>query len=108
MVMNRVHKHNTEDILLAFLPYHSTPIFTVLLSIIPEDLTPTFRFLRPYVNSSTNPPMHAIIHAATNTPQFFSAFNNHVIRITRIGHQSEMLLYFWCSVTTQSLEGILF
>jgi U3 small nucleolar RNA-associated protein 10 len=106
--MTRVHEHNTEDVLFAFLPYHSTPIFTVLLSIVPEKITPTFRFLRPYVNSPTNPPMHTIIHAATNTPQFFSAFNNHVIRIARHGHQSEMLLSFWCSVTSQSLEGILF
>ena len=106
--MTRVHECNTEDVLLAFLPYHSTPIFTVLLSIVPEQITPTFRFLRPYVNSSTNPPTHAIIHAATNTPQFFSAFNNHVIRVARHGHQSPMILSFWCSIASQSLEGILF
>jgi U3 small nucleolar RNA-associated protein 10 len=42
-----------------------------------------------------------------NTPAFFNALQNHVVRVMEAGHQSSSLLSFWSIVTTEAIAGIL-
>lgn len=55
----------------------------------------------------TNPPRRVIVYTATNTPIFFEALQNHIMRVLQAGHQGPNLLTFWSSVTTQAIDGIL-
>lgn len=107
-ICNRVHEYNTQDLLLAFLPYYSTPIFVTLMSILPSSrLPPTFRFLQPYISSLKNPPPHAVLYAASNNSSFFSAFNQHILRIAQNKHHSPALMSFWSSIVSQAVDSIL-
>ncbi|OCL06827.1 hypothetical protein AOQ84DRAFT_69825 [Glonium stellatum] len=103
----RIHEYNTEFLILTFLPYHSNLIFPTMLSILPAKMSPTFRFLHPYISSLANPPRQTIVYTATNTPAFFSALEQYVLKVLRAGHQSSSLLSFWASVTTQAVDGML-
>ncbi|EME47404.1 hypothetical protein DOTSEDRAFT_50810 [Dothistroma septosporum NZE10] len=100
----RAHEHNTEALLLTFLPYHSSHIFPTLLSILPEQLPPNFRFLHPYVSSLQTPPRHAIVAAASNSSAFFAALSQYVLNVAKAKYQSALLLGFWASVTAQSVN----
>ena len=42
-----------------------------------------------------------------NTPAFFNAFQNYMVRVLEAGHQGSSLLSFWSSVTTQAIDGVL-
>lgn len=90
-----------------FLPYHTTNIFLVLLSILPEDVPSALKFLHPYIRSLTNPPRHAIVHAATNDIRFFATLNHHVIKISEVGHEYHGLLSFWAGVATEAVARML-
>lgn len=103
----RVQEYNTEFLILTFLPYHSSSIFPTMLSILPARISPTFRFLHPYISSLANPPRQTVVYTATNTPAFFSALEQYVLKVLRAGHQSSSLLSFWASVTTQAVDGML-
>ncbi|PVH97736.1 U3 small nucleolar RNA-associated protein 10 [Periconia macrospinosa] len=103
----RVHEYNTETLVFTYLPYHNTPQFLALLSILPPNPAHALRFLHPYIQSPTNPPRQTIVYTAVNTPAFFDAFQNYVIKVLRSGHQGPSLLSFWSSVTTQAIDGIL-
>ncbi|KAF2442860.1 hypothetical protein P171DRAFT_363006 [Karstenula rhodostoma CBS 690.94] len=103
----RIHEYNTESLVMTYLPYHDTPQFLALLSILPPNPKPAWRFLHPYVQPPTNPPRRAIVYTATNTPTFFEALQNYVMRVLQAGHQGPSLLTFWSSVTTQAIDGIL-
>lgn len=92
---------------MTYLPYHGTPQFLALLSILPASPFPALRFLHPYIHSPTNPPRQTIVYTAVNTPAFFNAFQNHVIKVLDAGHQGSSLLSFWATVTTQAIDGIL-
>ncbi|KAK4633704.1 U3 small nucleolar RNA-associated protein 10 [Fulvia fulva] len=100
----RVHEHNTEALLLTFLPYHASHIFPTLLSILPEQLPPTFRFLHPYVSSLQTPPRHAIVAAASINSAFFAAFSQYTLNLAKARYQSALLLGFWASITAQSVN----
>ena len=78
-----------------------------MLSILPAKISPTFRFLYPYISSLANPPRQTVVYTATNTPAFFSALEQYVLKVLRAGHQSSSLLSFWASVTTQAVDGML-
>ncbi|KAJ9664087.1 snoRNA-binding rRNA-processing protein utp10 [Coniosporium apollinis] len=101
----RVHEYNTDFVILTFLPYHATPLFTTLLSILPRKVSPTFRFLHPYMTSLANLPRQTIIYTATNTKEFFTAFNTYVLKVAKAGQYSPALLSFWASITTQAVDG---
>jgi U3 small nucleolar RNA-associated protein 10 len=102
-----VHEYNTECLVLTYLPYHNAPQFLALLSILPPNPKPALRFLHPYIQSPTNPPRRTIVYTAVNTPAFFNAFQNYMVKVLEAGHQGSSLLSFWSSVTTQSIDGIL-
>ena len=78
-----------------------------MLSILPAKISPTFRFLHPYISSLANPPRQTVVYTATNTPAFFSALEQYVLKVLRAGHQSSSLLSFWASITTQAVDGML-
>ncbi|KAJ4360215.1 snoRNA-binding rRNA-processing protein utp10 [Didymosphaeria variabile] len=103
----RIHEYNTESLVMTYLPYHDTPQFLALLSILPSNPKPAWRFLHPYIQPPTNPPRRVIVYTATNTPTFFEALQNYIMRVLKAGHQGPSLLTFWSSVTTQAIDGIL-
>ncbi|KAJ4288529.1 snoRNA-binding rRNA-processing protein utp10 [Kalmusia sp. IMI 367209] len=103
----RVHEYNTESLVMTYLPYHDTPQFLALLSILPPNPKVGWRFLHPYIQPPSNPPRRVIIYTATNTPAFFEALQNYMIKVLQAGHQGPSLLTFWSSVTTQAIDSIL-
>lgn len=103
----RVHQNNTLCLVLAFLPFHTTPIFPTLLSLIPEKISPTLRFLHPYVRSLSNPPRHAIVHAASANRQFFAAMSAHVLKSSHLGLQNPTLVSLWASIATEAVAAML-
>ncbi|KAI9814174.1 MAG: snoRNA-binding rRNA-processing protein utp10 [Pycnora praestabilis] len=103
----RIHEQNTQSLLLTFLPYHTTPIFSSVLSILPSNLSSTFKFLQPYIRSLTNPPRHALIHAATNNKTFTAATNSYVLKVSKARHHHHALLSFWASIMTEAVAGML-
>jgi U3 small nucleolar RNA-associated protein 10 len=102
-----VQEYNTETLVLTYLPYHNTPQFLALLTVLPSNPSQTLRFLHPYIQSPTNPPRQTIVYTAVNTPPFFNALQNYVIKVLENGHQGPSLISFWSSVTTQAIDGIL-
>lgn len=102
----KVHEHNTETLVLTFLPYHQTPQFVALLSILPAQPRHALRFLFPYIQAKTSPPRQTIVYTAVNTPDFFNAFQAHIVRVLAAGHESTHLLNFWATVTYQAIHGI--
>jgi U3 small nucleolar RNA-associated protein 10 len=108
LTARRIHQYNTEDLLLAFLPYHSTPLFLTLADTIDTDRVPEpLRFLRPYIAKSVNPPVHSIVQAASTTPAFLSAFNRQILRLCRQYGYSSAILSFWSSVVVQAVDRML-
>ncbi|KAI9660514.1 MAG: snoRNA-binding rRNA-processing protein utp10 [Bathelium mastoideum] len=103
----RIHEYNTQLTLLTFLPFHESQIFVSLLSILPENIPPVCRFLYPYTRSLTSPPRNVIVYTAEHNTTFFSAFNNHILRISRARYHSPALVAFWASIISQSLNGML-
>ncbi|QSS51038.1 U3 small nucleolar RNA-associated protein [Histoplasma capsulatum var. duboisii H88] len=103
----RVHEHNTDFVLLTFLPYHTTDLFKVLLSILPENLPPTFKVLNPYRRSLTLPPRHPIVHSASTNKLFFSALNNYVLQVSKAQAHYQGLLSFWAGVTAEAVANML-
>ncbi|KAF1954821.1 hypothetical protein CC80DRAFT_475542 [Byssothecium circinans] len=101
-----VHEYNTETLVFTYLPYHNTPRFLALLTILSPNPSHALRFLHPYIQSPTNPPRQTIVYTAVNTPAFFNALQNYVIKVLEAGHQGPSLLSFWSSVTTQAINGI--
>lgn len=103
----RTHEYNTEVMLQTFLPYHSSPIFAVLLSILPESIPTNFRFLHPYIASRQCPPRHVIVAAVTSNPVFMAAFSQRIFSVAKLGHHSVLLIGFWASVTAQAVNGMI-
>lgn len=103
----RVHEFNTECLVLTYLPYHATPQFLAMLSILPPSPPQALRFLFPYITPPTNPPRHAIVYTATNTPAFFTALQGYVVKALQAGHAGSSLVSFWSGVTAQAVDAIL-
>lgn len=102
-----MHEYNTECLVLAYLPYHTTPQFQALLSVLPANLPPSLRFLSPYIAPPTNPPRQAIVNSAANAAPVFAALQQNVVNTLQAGHQGPSLLSFWASVTTQAIDAML-
>ena len=103
----RIHKNNTLSMILTFLPFHTSPIFSALLSIIPEKLPLSLKFLYPYVQSLANPPRHVIVHAASMSRPFFTTLSAYVLKICRLGLQYPTLVSFWASIATEAVAAML-
>ena len=105
--LDRVHQNNTMCLVLAFLPFHTSPMLSTVLSLIPDNLSPTLRFLHPYVKSLANPPHHAIVHAASTNRQLFTAMSAFVLKSSHLGLQHPILYSFWASIATQAVAAML-
>lgn len=105
--LSRIHEYSTNDLVLAFLPYHTLPIFSTMLSILPHSLSPMLKFLHPYVQSLSCPPRHTIVFTAANNQDFFAALSAYILRVCRLGFQYPALLSFWASVTTEATASSL-
>nr|POE86486.1 u3 small nucleolar rna-associated protein 10 [Quercus suber] len=103
----RVHDYNTESLLMAFLPYHTSHIFPTVLSIVPAQLPVNFKFLHPYISSLQSPPRHAILSAMVGSPGLLTAFSQFVLKVTRAKNHSALLLGFWASITAQAVSSII-
>ncbi|KAL8770926.1 MAG: hypothetical protein Q9209_003577 [Squamulea sp. 1 TL-2023] len=98
-----VHQYNTTCFVLTFLPYHTSPLFLSALAILPKRRPAAFKFLQPYLQSSTNPPRHTIVHTVAHNQDFFSAFNLYTLNGCRRKQQYPALLSFWSSVTSEAV-----
>lgn len=104
--LGRVHQNNTICLVLAFLPFHTSPILSTVLSLIPDNLSPTLRFLHPYVQSLANPPHHAIVHAASTNRQLFTAMSAFVLKSSHLGLQHPILYSFWAAIATEAVAAM--
>ncbi|KAG5941260.1 hypothetical protein E4U53_007447 [Claviceps sorghi] len=103
----RIHEENTALLLMTFLPYHTIPAFATLLSILPSKLPHEFRFLDPYVRSSTPPPRSVLVHEAVHHPQFLSSISEYALESCRRQYQYPALIVFWGGIMTEAVNGIL-
>ncbi|KAL9049980.1 MAG: hypothetical protein Q9206_005271 [Seirophora lacunosa] len=103
----RIHEYNTTCLILTFLPYHTSSMFSSLLTILPERRHPAFKFLQPYIQSSSNPSRHAIAYTAANNQDFFNALNTYTLRVCRCEQQYPALLSFWSSITSEAVSSML-
>ncbi|KAL8842200.1 MAG: hypothetical protein Q9170_000606 [Blastenia crenularia] len=78
-----------------------------VLAILPEHRPVAFKFLQPYIQSSTSPPRHAIVHTAAHNQELFSLLNTHTMRVCRRGQQYPALLSFWSSTASEALSIML-
>ncbi|KAI4248891.1 MAG: hypothetical protein L6R40_000903 [Gallowayella cf. fulva] len=102
-----VHKFNMTCFVLTFLPYHTSSMFSTVLAILPERRPAAFKFLQPYLQSSTNPPRHTIVHTLAHNQDLFSVFNNYTLNVCRREQQYPALVSFWSSMTTEAVALIL-
>ena len=105
--LGRVHQNNTICLVLAFLPFHTSPMLSTVLSLIPDNLSPTLRFLHPYVQSLANPPHHAIVHAASTNRQLFTALSAFVLKSSHLGLQHPILYSFWAAIASEAVAAML-
>ncbi|KAG5915934.1 hypothetical protein E4U42_007869 [Claviceps africana] len=103
----RIHEENTALLLMTFLPYHTIPAFATLLSILPSKLPHEFRFLDPYVRSSTPPPRSVLVHEAVHHSQFLSSISEYTLESCRRQYQYPALIVFWGGIMTEAINGIL-
>ncbi|KAL8803049.1 MAG: hypothetical protein Q9182_003419 [Xanthomendoza sp. 2 TL-2023] len=102
-----VHRYNQTCFVLTFLPYHTASIFLTAVAILPEPRPAAFKFLQPYLQSSTNPSRHTIVHTVAHNQDMFSVFNNYTLNVCRRGQQYATLLSFWSTVTTEAVALML-
>lgn len=93
--------------ILTFLPYHASSIFSNLLAILPERRPPAFKFLQPYIESLTCPHRHVIVHTAGRNHDFFVAFNAYTLKVCRSQQQYSTLLSFWSSIVCEAVSSML-
>ncbi|KAI4255282.1 MAG: hypothetical protein LQ352_002655 [Teloschistes flavicans] len=80
---------------------------TLLLSILPEFMPAALRFLRPYVQTSTELPYQAIVYTAAHNSGFFDILNAHTLRVCRRQQQYPALLSFWSSIISEAVALML-
>ena len=106
---SRVHEHNILSLVLTFLPYASTPLFTSLLSILPaaNRMPPALKFLHPYVSTLSNPPRPVIVYAASHGRHFYTALNAYVLDCCRRGCQYSSMVSQWASINLEATARML-
>ena len=104
---SRVHEHNSINLVLAFLPYHSLPIFLSLLSILPGDQPPALRWLHQYVTSAALPPKDAIVYAIAQNRSLFSAYNTFMLQSCYKSYHDRTLISCWAVVTTEGVASMI-
>lgn len=103
----RIHELDTANFILAFLPYHSSELFTTVLSLLPTSLPHSLRFLGRYINNLQKPSREALVQEFIQNPGFFTAFGDHVLKAAKAGCHSHALISMWAAVTVQGIDGIL-
>lgn len=93
-------------LVLTFLPYHETPIFSAVVRLIPRPEIP-YSFLSDYIQSKSNISSSALVRAGTRESSIFSDFNNHVVRLVRTGLHWPGIGAFWTGFATQILHNLL-
>ena len=105
LIGSRIHELNVNATILAFLPYHTSSLFTALLSILPKRLPPTFKFLHSYMSTRSNPPLNAIAQSAVHNQAFFATLNDHVLSVCKNRYQSSALLSLWASTAAMTIDN---
>ncbi|KAH8673730.1 hypothetical protein BX600DRAFT_410436 [Xylariales sp. PMI_506] len=103
----RIHEYNTALLLSTFLPYHTIPAFVTLLSILPSNIPNEYRFLAPYIRSSTPLPRAVLVHQATHHPEFLAAISEYALESCRNQQQYPSLISFWGGIMIEAVNGIL-
>lgn len=102
-----IHEENTVALLMSFLPYHSLPAFATVLSILPSRIPTDFRFLDPYIRSTTSPPRSVLVHQAIHHPEFLTAVSEYTLESCRTQYQYPALISFWAGLITEAVSGML-
>ena len=102
---SRIHEYNVTALCMAFLPYHTSPIFKALLAILPQTIPYALRFLHPYRQSIANPPRHTIVYSLITNKPFAAALSSHVLRMCRAGQQHHALMAFWAGNMAEAVSG---
>lgn len=102
----RIHVHNVRALLLTVLPHHESPLFRNVLNLIPLDkLTDEWKFLRPYHQSPTPIPRHAVTYAATNNDGFFARLNEYTLETCRKQTSHPTLMRVWGSIVIEAVSS---
>ncbi|KAF2103712.1 hypothetical protein NA57DRAFT_30322 [Rhizodiscina lignyota] len=104
----RLHedKDNAKFLVLSFLPYHETPIFSSIIHLFAQPDVP-YSFLWEYIQAQTSLSGSALVRAAVRNQQIFMDFNNHVVQLTRKELHWPGLGSFWAGFATQSVHILL-
>ena len=103
----RVHENNTLILVLTFIPYHETSMFTTLLSLLPKRLPQQIKFLHPYTESLANPSRHTIVYSISNSKPLFAALSHFVLKCCRDDNQFPALVSFWASTIAEAIVTML-
>jgi U3 small nucleolar RNA-associated protein 10 len=104
---NRIHEYNTAVLLTTFLPYHTLPVFVTILSILPSTLPQEYRFLQPYIRSSTSPPRTMIVYQSIHQPTFLALISEYTLASCRDQLHYPTLITFWGGLMTEAVNGLL-
>ena len=94
-------------LVLTFLPYHTSPIFSALLTILPERRPAAFKFLQPYIQSSASPPRHTIVYTVAHSQELFNNLNTYTLKVCRCEQQYPAFISFWSSIISEAVSLML-
>ena len=104
----RIHQFpvTAETLLLSFLPYHTSPLYTRLLQII--SLPQPFSFLQQYTNirlAASLPPVprQHFIRALSRDPHFLEKYFTHVTSRVRSGYGFTAQIHTWTTLTVETI-----
>jgi U3 small nucleolar RNA-associated protein 10 len=101
----RIHEFNVPSLIVAFLPYHSMPVFVTLMSILPQRLPDGFRFLEPYARSLMPPPRSAIVRHAMHHLDLSIVLSENTLQACRSNLQFPALIAFWGGLMVETVNG---
>lgn len=99
----KVHESNVVHLVFAFIPYHTSPIFRVLLSLLPPSPPSILRFLEPYRKSTSPLVRQAIVSATTGTPVLFTRLAHFVLHVCEKGYEHQDLVSWWTGISAEAL-----
>ncbi|KAL9030274.1 MAG: hypothetical protein Q9196_001587 [Gyalolechia fulgens] len=66
-----------------------------------------FKFLQPYIQTSTNPPRHTVVYTVAHNQDFYNIFSIYTLKVCRCEQQYPVLLSFWSSVISEAVSLML-
>lgn len=97
-----VNIHNSENLLLFALAFHSQPVFTRYLRVLPKQNVPhIFLWIENYRNRTTNPPAASILKAFHDEPELFKLYSHYLVDQLRHRTIYKEQLVFYLSNTAQ-------